>query len=218
MAQSANSKRKAPMENFILTNAKGTAKINTAELPDASIVDMMKRGFNHYTGSVQNTKVTNKVKALLAEQSGRKASDIGESEVNAWRKAHESESERYLQEYINEALQALREGTTGMRATAAPKRDRVDIRLEARVLTYIENNLKSHNLVLPKDDSTTIDWGGEKRTRSSFIENVYRNFGAKWREEVIQELAEEDERARQKAEQLAQQAAASAEDQKALGM
>ncbi|MDE1882338.1 MAG: hypothetical protein KGI89_17525 [Euryarchaeota archaeon] len=150
----------------------GKYEFDESTLPAKSTQALLARGYTHYLGNEQASKLVGKIKSAIAGKDG-KAGDVTREQVVAFRKENEAQVTAWNDELIQAALKALSDGSVGQRATGAGLRGQVRSPLEAarqaiarsEVLTI----LKSRGIKVPKGDQTITFGNGETRTMPQMI-------------------------------------------------
>lgn len=138
-----------------------------AKLPEASLKALLARGFGHYLGNEQQSKVVSKIKAHLAN--GGKASDVSKDQVKAFREANPDQVKTWADEAIASALQALDNGTVGVRAPGAPRVDPLTAAMHSIARAEVARVLRASGAKVPKGDET-VQLGAESFTLAQLVE------------------------------------------------
>ena len=169
---------------------------------------LLSRGFAHYLGNEQASKVVSKIRGVLAN--GGKASDVTKEQVKAWRDdpANASVLEAFEVECENVALAALDNGTIGVHvASGRVSRDPVMAAMNAIARVEITHTLKGAGLKVPKGEET-VNLKGKDFTFSQLVERRLEQHGERLRKEAERVVAE----AARKAKRLSEEAAKAGQD------
>lgn len=171
------------------TIAYGDYTVDVAKLPQASVMALLRRGFSHFMGSEQASKVTGRFtpndKGALPE---------GVTDTPEARTAYKSEVQ-------TAAFAALQAGTVGQHVSRGPKVDPITATKQAIARREVTETLKANGLKFPKGDET-VDLGGTKLSGADLISRRLAKHGDRIHKEAVKHV-NDLERAKKKAAEQA---------------
>lgn len=130
------------MESYTFVG--GNITVDVTKLPQTSIDAMLRRGFQHYFGNEQSSKVTTFKEKFETENKRAPTQD----EVDAKRK-----------EFYATAVTALQSGTVGQRANGMPKVTPFEKILYRLAFNEVAGILEKSNIKVPKGEETVVVQG-----------------------------------------------------------
>jgi len=174
-----------------------------ASLPVASQHSLAQRGFAHYLGNEQTSRLVAKIKSALVERAISEAAAEGRTivaknlddsvtaspAVKAYRAEFPEQVSVWAQELIAKALAALDAGTIGAgRGEGAPKLDPIDRVMHRLAKEAVVTTLKAIGIDPPRGEAT-VDIGGTHRTMAQLIAGKLARDGEHFRKAAEKELA-----------------------------
>lgn len=164
----------------------GDFSFDVTKVPQTSALAMLKRGFAHFMGSEQSSKV---ISRFTPNDKGQLPEGVVDSpEARA----------AYKAECQVSAFKAFMEGTVGNHASRGPKADPLTATKTTIAKREVTETLKANGLKFPKGDET-IDLGGTKLSGAELITRRLAKHNDRIHKEAQKHLSELD-RARKKAE------------------
>lgn len=184
---------------------------DVAKLPEASVMALLSRGFSHFLGNEQASKIVSRIRGHLAGDG--KASDVTKESVNAFRDdpANQERIAAWEKEVIEAALKALDEGTVGVRTLAGPRVTPLETAMRRQARDEVSTILKANGLKVPTGENT-VELQGEAFTMEQLIDRRLDKHGDRIRKESEKRLADE----RKKRERLAAEAQGKSPDELGL--
>jgi len=179
------------------------------KLPQTSVQALLSRGFSHYMGNEQASKVVAKIRTSIATSLSTPDKEVNQvdvtrEQVGKFRETNAKDVEGWTQEVYAAALAALDNGTVGV-STRGPTKDPIETEMRAYAKSLVVAKLKAGGLVVPKGEET-ITSGGKQYTIDDLIgRQIAKDEGTirKHAERKIAERAREKARAEQEAAKLA---------------
>lgn len=168
----------------------GDISRDPSKLPETSLQALLARGFTHFLGNEQASKVVSRIRAAIVEGTERKADSVTKEEVQAFRAAQPERVNGWLGEIVNDALKSLDEGTVGIRAAGGPKVDPVTAAMNSLARTEVVTILKANGLKTPKGEETITFGNGETRTMAQMVEKRLADHGERIRKEAERQIAD----------------------------
>ena len=169
----------------------GNLTRDPTKIPEASLKALLARGFAHYLGNEQASKIVGKIRQALVEGTQRKVAEVSKEEVRAFREAHGDQIGKWEDEAREEALKALDAGTMGVRVATGggPRLDPVAAGMAAIAKAEVRTILKANNLKEPKGEETLAFGNGQTRTMAQMIEKRLADHGERIKKESEQAIA-----------------------------
>ncbi len=142
----------------------GDHSIDTAQLPESSLVALMNEGLTHYLGN----RVASRVSGWCEAQAGENAT---KELVKVWKDSHEAEVSAQAATFRQETIDKLLAGTIGVRAARGPSASADPMVAEMRKLAKEElvAMLAKAGMKFPKKDEALIFANGTKLTGDEMI-------------------------------------------------
>jgi len=189
-----------------------------SKLSDVSRNALLARGFSHYLGNEQASKVVAKIRAILAN--GGKASDVTKEAIKTWRENPENASklETFEIECEQAALAALDNGTIGVHVSSGRvSRDPVQAAMTAIARREVSDVLKGAGLKTPKGEET-VDMGGQAFTMEALIARRLEKHADRLHKEAERQVADAQRKAKRLQEESAKAKGANGATVEALGL
>lgn len=145
-----------------------------ASLPATSVAALLSRGFSHYLGNEQASKVVSRIRTAIAtslstpEREVNQA-DITKEQVQDFRTSNPELVATFVANVMSEALKALDEGTIGSRATGGgPRLDPIAKMIQRVAREFVTTKLQANGLKVPKGEET-IEIGGKAITMAELV-------------------------------------------------
>lgn len=195
----------------------GTITRDATKLPQKSLEALLARGFAHFLGNEQASKVVGRIRTAVATSLSTpekeiNQADISKDQVRAYREANAEQVTAWVNEVQATALKALDEGTVGVRAAGS------GIRLDPRASemrsiarTEVVTTLKANGLKVPKGEETLSFSGGETRTMDQMITKRLELHAERIGKEADKAIAEKARKAKKVSEEAKQAGGTSAE-------
>lgn len=193
----------------------GDVTRDSGKLSEVSVNALLARGFSHYLGNEQASKVVAKIRAVLAN--GGKASDVTKEAIKAWREneANAKALEAFEVECENAALEALDNGTIGVHVSSGrTSRDPIQAAMQIIARKEVSDVLKGAGLKSPKGEET-VDMGGQAFTMDALIARRLEKHADRLHKEAERQVAEAARKSKRLAEESAKAGGKTAE---ALGL
>jgi hypothetical protein len=171
-----------------------------SKLPAESVKALMSRGFAHYMGNEQASKIVARIRKELAEGKPE-VFEATRDMVQAYRTDHEAQVAKWQEEVWKIALAALDEGTVGV-STRGPSKDPIESAMATIARREVVDVLKGNGLKAPKGEET-VALGGHSFTMDQLIERRLEKHGERVRKEAERAVAE----AKRKSDRLQAEAA-----------
>lgn len=159
--------------------------VDFATLPAASQVALARRGWSHYLGNEQSSKLTGWKDKFAADN---KAAGKVDAEGNGIGPT-EAEIESKKAEFIESAVKALLDGTIGTRASGGPRLLPFDQAVNDIAKAEVLKVLRENNIKPPKGDEVVKFPDGE-RTMAQMISTRIDKHGDRIRKEATKRVAE----------------------------
>lgn len=159
-----------------------------AKLPEASLAALLARGFAHFLGNEQASKVVSRIRSEIAGENG-KATDVSKEQVQAFRAENPDKVNAWANEIVAEALKSLDDGSIGTRAAAGPRVDPITGAMNSLARAEVVTILKANGLKTPKGEET-IAFGDATRTMAQMIERRLASHGERLRKEAERQVAD----------------------------
>lgn len=189
--------------NLVITYGDSRADFNT--LPEASLVAMLRRGYSHYKGSEQASKIVAKISAALdemGEDTESMAPAAKSAAFKAFRAANADKISAWMVEVQDKADAALVAGTVGV-STRGPAVDPITTIIRRLAKAEVVSILKANALAWPKKAEDVVSFpNGDKFTGPQLIDRRIAREGERLGKEA-KKIADEQARRNAKAEQAA---------------
>ena len=175
------------MADFILRYGEYT--VDPHALPETSVQALLSRGFAHVLGNEVSSKIVSRIRREIRGDLNEVASS---EQVKAFRRANPDVIEAWEIETEQGTMQALIEGTLGVRPAGTERVARVDpLTREVRkiALAEISEICKTNQLVLPKGKNKVTFPNGDSFTRENLIERRIVKHGERITKEATKVLA-----------------------------
>jgi hypothetical protein len=184
--------------------------IDFGALPVTSQHALAQYGLSHFLGNVQAAKMVARIR-----RDGIGDTEATSDMVSAWRKANTETVSVWTKEHLDAALAELHDGTVGTGRVGGPRKDPVETKLAALVLSDIRARLKGNGSLLKQFNKAKADdiidfGGGVTRTRAQMIASTVASSGAALRKEA-EKLVKEEARLAERAEKSVDKAEATPE-------
>jgi hypothetical protein len=171
------------------------------KLPEASRNALLARGFAHFLGNEQASKVTSRIRQAIVEGTDANASDVTREQVEGFRTSHPDRVSAIAQACLAEALKALDEGTIGTRTSSGGKPvDPVQAEVNRLAKDKIMVILKANGIKIPKGEGTITHNGKELAMADLVAAQIAKNGDALHAQAVKNLAAKQRELAKAKAE------------------
>lgn len=168
-----------------LTFDNGKYTVDTTAIPAASITVMLQQAFNHRLGN----QVASAVVARAKNETGNP--ELDRDGMKVFREANAALITEWEHELRTSVVADIMNGTLGVQAVRAPRKDPVEKEFAALVLAYVKAQLKQSGRKLPANDETVLNFGaGITRTRSEMLANAAASQGERLRKEAEKVVAE----------------------------
>lgn len=161
------------VENAVVTNAGHT--IDLSALPGKSINALLSRGLTHFLGSEQASKVK-----------ARKDKHLEDTKVEA----DEDTVAGWKAEFVTKAINALLEGTIGVRAAGQASVDPFEAMCEKIAKAEVLEILRANGIKIPKKDETVKFANGAEKSIEDMIASRLEKNGEAIEKAAKKELAE----------------------------
>jgi hypothetical protein len=166
-----------------------------AKLPVASLNALLARGFTHFLGNEQASKVVGRIRtevatSLSTPEKEVNQADVTKEQVQSFRAANAETVAKWTQEVVADALKALDEGKVGIRAAAGPRVDPITNAMNGIARSEVVTILKSNGLKTPKGDEVITFGEGVTRTMAQMIAKRLADHGERIRKEAEKHVAE----------------------------
>lgn len=146
----------------------GDYVVDTATLPEASLVALTSRGLTHYLSNEVSSKVNS-----WAQGEGQ-ANSTDNAAVKAWKEANKAAVDAKTEEVRKAAHAALLDGTVGTR-TVGPRLTPLDTFKRQFAREGVVATLKANNIAVPKKKDDTIVMGENTFTMDQLIDRRLAN-------------------------------------------
>ena len=163
--------------------------VDAATLPQVSIHALLSRGFAHILGNEISAKI---VARIRREIKGENKEVPTREQITAFREGNEDIVASWAKEEEEKVLQALADGTLGVRAPSGISNQRLDpLTREIRKIALAEVSaiLHSNKLALPKGEGKVVFPNGEAFTRAELVERRLAKHGERIEKEAKKVLA-----------------------------
>lgn len=189
--------------NLVIKYGESIADFNT--LPEASLVAMLRRGYSHFKGSEQASKIVAKISTALDEM-GEDTESMSPAVKSAAFKKFRAENAAQVAGWMSEvqanADAALVAGTVGV-STRGPAVDPITTIIRRLAKTEVVAILKQNALAWPKKAEDVVTFpDGRKFTGPELIDRRIKVEGDRLGKEA-KKLADEQARRNKKAEEAA---------------
>lgn len=165
----------------------GDFSVDTASLPEPSVIALIRRGLAHFLGNEQRAKLAAWSEAWAKEHDGKAPTD--------------EDKAAKIAELQSAALQALRDGTVGTRVMG-PRQDPVEALMASMAKAEIVSQLKANGVKVPRKTEDTIQLADATVTILQLVEMRVARDGERLRKEatkVLRDRAKQAEAAKAKA-------------------
>lgn len=143
------------------------------KFPQASLIGLVNRGFNHVLGNEVAAQVTQKIRSHLAETSNPKrkadSKSVPTTEVSAFRDANPKMVQAWAEEFADAKVAAILAGELGVR-TAGTAVDPLTREMLSIARQEIKDIFRKQGWVFPTKADETFDLGGTAMTGDELVE------------------------------------------------
>ena len=185
----------------------GTIQRDPMKLPPKSLEALLQRGFSHFLGNEQASKIVAKIRTHIATTLSTpdhevNQVDVTKDQINSFRAENAEQVKTWSDEVQASALKALDEGTIGVRAPG--QRASVDPltgAMRAIARSEVVTILKANSLAVPKGEATVKFGDGSTRTMEEMIAKRLTTHSERITAEAKKHLADVARKAKKVAEE-----------------